>query len=149
MQRLQNIKWVKCSSPAAIVNNAAVLQDTIDTKGFDEALFIVQLGATDIALSVCKLAESDASNMGSATDVPNADLSVSPATLPSATADDTAIGIHVKLGGPRKRYMRLSVTVGNGSTGAFTACYVLLSKGEVFPGASTPTDRGFGQMLLA
>lgn len=145
MQNLQNIKIVPVVNPAAIVDDAAFTTATIDTKGWDEALFIVHFGAMDIAVAVFKLQESDDSGMSGAADISGADFSVSPATLPSASADNTLFGIHVKLGGSRKRYMDLSLTGGDGSTGTFASALVILSKGETNP--ATVADRGFNQLL--
>lgn len=145
MQNLQNIKILPVTSPAAIVDDAAFVTNIIDTKGWDEALFVLQLGATDIAMAALKLTESEDSAMSGAVDISGADFSVSPATLPSAGADDTLFGIHVKLGGSRKRYMDLSATGGNGSVGAFASGFVILSKGEASP--DSVAERGFNQLL--
>lgn len=145
MQNLQNLKIVGITPPAAIVDNAAYTTATVDTKGWDEALFVVYFGAMDIAAAAFKLQESDDSGMSGAADVSGADFSVSPATLPSATADNTFFGIHVKLGGSRKRYMDISLTGGDGSTGTYATALVILGKGEVNP--ASVSDRGFSQLL--
>lgn len=145
MQRLQNIKAVNVTSPRIINDNTAYTTTTLDTMGFDEALFIVQLGALDIAVAALKLQESNDSGMSGAVDISGADFSVSPATLPSASADDTFVGIHVKLGGARKRYLDLSFTAGDGAAGTYASVLVLLSKAEAFP--ASLADRGFGQLL--
>lgn len=145
MQNLQNIKIVGITPPAAIVDDAAFTTATVDTLGWDEALFVVYLGATDIALAALKVQESDDSGMSGAADITGADFSVSPATLPSATADNTFVGVHVKLGGSRKRYMDVSMTGGNGTAGAYATAFVLLAKGELNP--ASVSGRGFGQLL--
>lgn len=145
MQILQQIKILPVTSPAAIVDNAAFVTNIIDTKGWDEALFVFQLGASDIAMAALKLTESEDSAMSGAVDITGADFSVSPATLPSATADDTLFGVHVKLGGSRKRYMDLSATGGDGSAGAFASGFVILAKGEASP--DSVSERGFNQLL--
>lgn len=145
MQRLQNLEIRKLIEPGAIVDNAAFTTDTIDTKGYDEALFIIQFGAMDIAMAALKLTESDASNMSGAVDVAGADFSVSPATLPAGTDDHLLFGIHVKLGGSRKRYLDVSATGGDGSAGTYASGVVLLGKGAIDP--STVAGRGFSQLL--
>ena len=145
MQRLQNLKAVNTTSPRVINDNTAYTTATLDTIGFDEALFIIQFGAMDIAVAALKLQESNDSGMSGATDITGADFSVSPATLPSATADDTLVAIHVKLGGVRKRYLDLSFTAGDGAAGTYASVLTLLSKAEAYPGNAT--DRGFGQLL--
>lgn len=144
MQRLQDIKIVPVTSPAAIVDNAAFTTAIIDTKGWDEALFCVQFGALDVAVAALKLQESDDSGMSGAADVDGADFSTD-GTLPADTADDTFVGIHVKLGGSRKRYMDLTFTGGNGTTGTYANAFVILAKGEASP--SSVAGRGFGQLL--
>lgn len=145
MQVLQNLKVVKVTPPAVIVDAASLTTDTIDTKGWDEALFIVELGATDIAMTALKVQESDDSGMSGAEDITGADFSVSPATLPSATADNTQFGVHVKLGGSRKRYLDVVATGGDGSAGAYISVYVILSKGKEAPDSTS--ERGFNQLL--
>lgn len=145
MQKLQNLKIVKITAPAAIVDNAAFTTDIVDTKGWDEALVVAEFGAMDIAMATLKVQESDDSGMSGAADISGADFSVSPATLPSATADNTQFGVHIKLGGSRKRYIDVSATGGDGTSGTYGAIYVLLSKAETSP--STTTDRGFNQCL--
>lgn len=145
MQRLQDIKIVKLTSPAAIVDNNPFVTDIIDTKGWDEALFIFQFGAMDIAMAALKLTESEDSGMSGATDISGADFSVAPATLPSDTADDTCFAVHVKLGGSRKRYIDATATGGNGTAGTYMSGIVILAKGETSPGSAA--GRGFNQLL--
>lgn len=145
MQRLQDLEIRKLIEPGAIVDAAAFTTDTIDTIGYDEALFVVQFGAMDIAMAALKLTESDDSGMSGAADITGADFSVAPATLPSASADHLLFGIHVKLGGSRKRYMDLSATGGDGSAGTYASGVVLLAKGEIDP--ATTAGRGFSQLL--
>lgn len=145
MQRLQDLTFIGVTPPAAIVDNAAFTTGTIDTYGYDEMLIIAYFGAMDIAMSALKVQESDASNMASAADVSGADYSVSPATLPSATSDNTAFAVHVKCGGSRKRYLDLSATGGDGTSGTFLCCFAIGAKAEVRQ--SSATLRGFAQAL--
>lgn len=145
MQRLQDLTFIGVTPPAAIVDNAAFTTGTIDTYGYDEMLIIAYFGAMDIAMAALKVQESDASNMSGATDVSGADFSVSPATLPSATADNAAFRVHVKCGGSRKRYLDLSATGGDGTAGTFLCAFALGAKAEVRP--SSATLQGFSQAL--
>jgi hypothetical protein len=145
MQRLQNLKFFQVTAPAAINDNTAFTTATIDTLGYDEMLIEVAFGAMDIAVAALKLQESDDSGMSGAADITGADFSVSPATLPSATDDNHFYGIHVKLGGARKRYMDLSFTAGDGAAGTFASVNAILGKGEAEP--STAATRGFTQLL--
>lgn len=143
MNVLQNIEVRKLIEPAAIVDDAAFTTDIIDMKGVREALFIVQFGAMDIAMAALKLTESEDSGMSGATDVPGADFSVSPLTLPSATADHLLFLVHVTNRGNRKRYLDVSATGGNGSAGTYAAGVVLLAKEETGP--STAALQGASQ----
>ena len=145
MNSLQQVKVVKVTTPAAIVDNAAFTTDAIDTKGWNEALFIVEFGAMDIAMAALKLTESEDSGMSGAADISGADFSVSPATLPSATADNLLFGISVKLGGNRKRYLDLSATGGDGTAGTYMSVIVVLTKGSESP--NTAAEQGFSQCL--
>jgi hypothetical protein len=143
MYDLQSVKVVQITPPGAIVDNAAFTTATLDTRGFGEVLFIVNIGALDIAIAALKLQESDASNMASATDITGADFSVSPLTLPIDTADNTNIQIHVRLGANRKRYMDISVTGGDGSAGSYVSILAILGRGSADP--STAALAGAGQ----
>ncbi len=45
MQDLQAVKTVAVASPGPIVDDAAFTTNTVDTKGFKKARFVVMLGA--------------------------------------------------------------------------------------------------------
>lgn len=139
-----NQKTVVLTQPAAIIDDAAVTVAALDAAGVGFVTFEVLLGATDIALTVCKLTESD--DDSSYSDVPGADFSVLPATLPSATDDNKVFAVQVNMLG-RKRYLKMAVTVGNGSAGGFVAVLARLSRMQITP--STATDRGYGKELFA
>ena len=148
MQRLQNLKAVMVTSPAAISDDAALVTNTIDTAGYEEMLIIFMVGAIDVAMTGLKLQESDSSNMAGAADVPNAIFGVTGAGMVGPLEDDMLFGIHVKLGGGgRKRYMDLFATTGNGVAGTYGSCVAILSKNDISP-AST-SDRGFTRLLYA
>ena len=140
----QNCKFVNTTPPAAIIDNAAATTAALDTKGWEEATFIVQLGALDIAISTMKLQESDSSGSGY-TDISGADFSVSPLTLPSATADNNLYAIYVNLVG-RKRYLDLSLTLGDGAAGTYVSVLAILSRGKEAP--NTASERGVAQQAL-
>lgn len=143
MQLLQRIKFVQVTAPVAINDNTAYTTNSVDTLGFDEVLFEIQFGAMDIAVAALKVRESD--DDSSYGDVSGADFSVSPATLPSATDDNHYYGVHVKCGGPRKRYLDLSFTAGDGAAGTYAAVTAALAKAESEPNSAT--TRGFTQLL--
>jgi hypothetical protein len=142
---LHKVKTVAVTKPGAIVDNAAFVTDIIDTIGFRALRIVVLLGALDIALAALKLRESDASDMTGAVDVSGADFSVSPATLPSATADNTLVAIHVNLNG-RRRYLDLSMTGGDGAAGTYAVAWADLYRASEAP--SDATARGFAQELI-
>lgn len=137
----QNIKIVGITPPAAIVDNAAYTTASIDTKGWDHALVVCYFGAMDIAMATLKLQESD--DDSTYTDVTGGNFS-SAGTLPSATADNTFVGWSVDLRG-KKRYLDVSATGGDGTSGTYMAAFVILTRGATSP--SSATGRGFGQLL--
>lgn len=141
-----NQKLVVLTPPAAIVDNAAVTTATLDASDAGFVTIEVIFGATDIAVSAMKLRESDDSGMSGAADVPGADFSVLPATLPDADADNLAFAIQVNMLG-RKRYLDLSLTVGDGSAGTYVVVLARLSRMQTTP--STASGRGYSQELFA
>ncbi len=146
MQVLQRLNFLEVTAPVAINDNTAYTTTTIDTLGMgDELLVVIKFGAMDIAVAALKLQESNSSNMSGATDISGADFSVAPATLPSATSDNTFFGIHVKLGGARKRYLDLSFTAGDGAAGTYAYAEAIFTRVESDP--SSATTRGFAQFL--
>lgn len=144
-----NYKLVSVTPPAAIVDNAALTTAYVDTAGFDHARFILHLGAMDIAMTELKLTECDTSG-GSYTDVTGAvfgtstDIDGSASTLPSATDDNKFFTIDVDLRG-RKRYLDLSATCGDGSTGTYAEISCMLFRRDTMP--ITKTARGVGGAL--
>lgn len=149
-----NKKIVNAIIPVAIVNNAAVSSLVIDTLGFDYLEFIVQLGATDIALSAFKVQESDtktnSTTLSSGADVTgtvfgtDANDAGSTSTLPSATDDNKIYKFEIDLRG-RKRYLQVQATVGSGSTGAYVSGIAELSRGQQVP--TTAADKGVAQLM--
>lgn len=141
-----NQKFLNVTPPAAIVDNAAFTTATVDTLGAGWVTFLVTLGALDIAVAALKLRESDDSGMSGAADVPGADFSVSPATLPAADADNNLYAIHVNMLG-RKRYLDLTLTGGDGTAGSYATVHAILDRLQQTP--LTAADRGFAQELFA
>ena len=140
MQNLQTVKTQWITKPGVIVDNAAFTTTTVETKGYRKARLVVGLGALDIAITALKLQESDDSGMSGAADVTGADFSVSPLSLPGATADNNLYAIHVDLRG-RKRYLDLSLTGGDGAAGTYAIAWVDLYDAETEPNSAT--ERGF------
>jgi hypothetical protein len=104
----------------ALRDNTTVTSDAVDMSKFHEAMFVLLIGATDIAVDA-KLQESDAS-AGTYTDISG--KAIAQAT---STDDNKQWVINLKSHEltPTKRYARLSVTVGDGTTGAHTAAVAL------------------------
>jgi len=138
-------KFINVTPPAAINDNTAFTTGAVDMQGWRHATFLIILGATDIAVAALKLTESEASDMTGATDVPGADFSVAPATLPADTDDNTIFAIHCRSLGKRKRYLDLSFTAGNGTLGTFASVIAVLSDPEIFPVSAA--DRGLAAEL--
>lgn len=143
MFSLQRCKYINVTPPAAIVDNAAFTTASVDRKGWDEIAFIVSLGALDIALAAFKLRESD--DDSSYSDVSGADFSVSPLTLPGATADNNLYAIFVN-GVGRKRYLDLSLTGGDGAAGTYATVLAILSRAQEAP--DTASERGLAQQAI-
>ena len=145
----QNVKVVRVTDPAAIKDNAAWTTEEIDTKGFDYLQVFCYIGASDIAVAVLKVQESDTSGSGFA-DVTglvfgtstNTDGSTS--SLPSATDDNKFFCFDIDLRG-RDRYIDLSATAGDGAAGTYMAAWAVLSRAGETP--MTATERGCSQIL--
>lgn len=146
-----NNKYLQITPPAAIVDNAAFTTNTIDTIGYDYCTIVISFGAMDVAMAALKVQESNDSGMSGAADVTglvygtSTNTAGSTSSLPSATADNTLFAFHIDLRG-RKRYLDVSATGGDGTTGTYMAAFAVLSRGEVAP--STAALRGFSQELL-
>ena len=147
-------KIVSVIQPAAIIDNASATTAVVDTLGWDYAVFDIQLGATDIALTALKLQESDAlngSDLDSGADVSGTVFGTSvndtgsASTLPSATDDNKLYAFFVDLRG-RKRYLDLVATVGDGSSGGYLAATCSLFRGSVSP--SSAATAGYAQRII-
>jgi hypothetical protein len=142
----QEAKYVVAIAPAAIIDNASATVTVIDTIGSSYAEVMVQLGATDIALTALRLEESDVSGSGYTT-VPNANFSGGldsdggTLTLPSSTDDNETMVFKGSLLG-RKRYLRLVVTFGDGAAGGFVSAIARLSGLAVVPDVTTDLANG-------
>lgn len=148
-------KIVRVVSPQAIVDNTSWTCQVIDAAGYDLVEIVVQLGATDIAMTALKVQESDvaasATALTSGADVTGAVFGTSvndtgsASTLPSATADDTFVSILIDMRG-RKRYLLLVATIGDGTAGGFIAAHANLWRAKDAP--RTAAQCGFGQRLI-
>jgi hypothetical protein len=146
---LQNTKYVNLIPPVARLDNGSYTTTQVDTLGYDYATFVVNLGATDIAMTALKVQESDTDGSNFA-DVPGAvygtstNIAGSTSALPTATDDDDIFLIEVDLRG-RKRYLDLVATAGNGTAGTFASGVCILSRASNAP--VTAAERGCNQIL--
>jgi FlaG/FlaF family flagellin (archaellin) len=144
-------KVVNLTPPAAIVDDASLTVAELDTAGFDYAVILVTLGATDIAMTALKVTESDTAGSGHA-DVTgliygtSTDIEGNTSALPSATDDNGIFAFEIDLRG-RKRYLDVTATVGNGSTGAFVTVTAILSRASERP--ISLTEKGYVGCLRA
>lgn len=103
-------KAVQAIAPAVLAANTNGV--SIDLKGFDSALFVINTGAIDAAGDfTVKLQESDTGTSGW-TDVDAADLLGS---VPATLAANTAYRIGY-IGSKRKRYVRAVATKAGGTS---------------------------------
>lgn len=151
MNPLQNTKILNTIPPAVIKDNASFTAVAVDTKGWDWAMFVFSLGATDIAMAALKLQESDDDGSGDAyADVSGAsfasatDIDGAAAALPSATDDNKVFVIEVDCRA-RNRYLKPVATAGDGAAGTYLAAICILGRGEITP--ITAANRGCGQIL--
>lgn len=149
MNELQKTKFLIVISPAAIKDNAAWTTNEIDTLGWDYLTIVFFTGATDIALAALKVQESDTSGSGFA-DVTGLICGTSTtidgvtSALMSATDDNKITVFEIDLRG-RKRYIDLSATAGDGTSGTYAAAIAMLSRGKDAP--VTATERGCDEIL--
>lgn len=149
-------KWVSVTPPAAIVDNAALTCNVIDTLGYDFCQIYVYTGATDIAAVAMKVQESDTKSnttaLTSGADVTGLvsgtsnNIAGSTSALPTSTADNTCYLFEVDCRG-RKRYLLPVVTAGDGAAGSYYAIHAELSAPEVAP--VTASERGCLEILRA
>lgn len=147
-------KLVRSVSPAAIVDNASLTCQVVDTQGFRFARYVFYFGAMDIAVVALKIQEADAKSSATAltspTDVTGAIYGTSnndtgvASTLPSATDDDKFFTVEIDLRG-RKRYLNPVATMGDGAAGTFVCAWCELYRGENTP--TIATDKGAAQNL--
>jgi len=149
MINAQNCKFVSVTPPAAIVDNAAYTTAEIDTLGWDYATIVVYLGATDIAMAALAVTESDTSGSGHANITglvwgTSTNIDGSTSALPSATDDNKFQIAQIDLRG-RKRYLDVSATAGDGTTGTYATILCILSRGATDP--VTASEMGADEVL--
>ena len=132
-----NAKWLPVLQPAANSTGAASTAE-IDTLGYGYLELLIMLGATDAALSVLKVVESDTTGDGSAVDITGLVFGTSntsegvASVLPAANDDNKAYLFNVDLKG-RKRFLTLKITAGTSTGGVLLAAIARLSRAAVAP----------------
>lgn len=146
MNELQHCKFVAAVKPTAITDNATATADVIDCRGFDFATIVVQLGATDIALTALKV-QNCATSGGTYADITGATfaggtgLGGATLALPSATDDGQPCVFQIDLRG-LDPFLKLVVTFGDGTAGGFSAAVAILSRAKFPPITSAATADG-------
>lgn len=149
MLHASECKLVNLTPPAAIVDNASFTVAELDTLGFDYAVIYVMLGATDIAFTAAAVTESDTSGSGHANVTgliygTSTNTAGSTSTLPTATDDDEIFAFEIDLR-YRKRYLDLTLTIGNGTVGGFAVVWAELFRAKELP--ISAAERGCNQIL--
>jgi hypothetical protein len=149
MHGFQDYKIISVTPPAAKADDASFTTAEIDTRGFDRLAIIVYLGDTDIAMAALKVTESDTTGSGH-TDITglvygtSTGIDGAASALPSATDDNKFFAFELDLRG-RKRFIDVTATAGNGSTGTYAAIFALgFSREENLQSAA---NRGFANIL--
>lgn len=147
-------KLVRVVSPAAIVDNASLTCQVVDTQGFRFARYVFYFGAMDIAAVALKIQEADAKSSATAltspADVTGAIFGTSnkddgtASALPSATDDDKFFTVEIDLRG-RKRFLNPVATMGDGAAGTFVCAWCELYRGEIVP--TSAAQKGVSQNL--
>lgn len=137
MNRMQNIKYVAVTPPAAIIDNASATTAEIDTLGFDYLTVVAHLGATDIAMTALAVTESDTTGSGHANVTglvygTSTDIDGNTSALPSADDDNKFFVFQIDLRG-RKRYIDVTATCGDGAAGTYLTIIGMLSRADDTP----------------
>ena len=146
MNSLQQAKFVAAIKPAAIIDDASATAEAIDTRGWDYATIIVQLGATDIAMTALKV-QNSATSGGSYVDIAGATFDAGTGmggavlALPSATDDGQTCVFQIDMRN-KDPFLKVVATFGNGSAGGFIAAVCVLSRGKIGPVLSTEAADG-------
>lgn len=99
---------------ARLLNNGNVTGTAVDTQGYDGCLFVLNLGTIDatVDMAISRCATAGFSTVTAITGASIAQV--------SATGDGFIVAVDVWR--PSQRYLRASITIGNGTTGAQLAC---------------------------
>lgn len=146
MNPSQMATYAVAISPAAILDNASATAAEIDTAGSAYCEIVLQLGATDIAMTALKVQECDTSG-GSFADISGAtfdggtDTAGGTLALPGATDDNQTCVFQINCDG-RKRFLKVVATFGDGTAGGYIAGVARLSGKDLLPTADASLADG-------
>ena len=149
MNPMQNCKFITITPPQAIKDNASWTTAEIDTAGWDYMTIVAHLGATDIALTALAITEGDVS--GTVANVTgliwgtSTNIDGTTSALPSATDDNTFQVAEIDLRA-RKRYIDVTATIGDGTSGGYLTIIAILSRADTAVPISI-SDRGCDEIL--
>jgi hypothetical protein len=132
MHNAQLSKYAVAIAPAAIVDDATATATVVDARGARYVEIVVQLGATDIAMTALKV-QSSATSGGTYADVTGATFDEGTASdgtalaLPSGTDDNQTCVFQIKMDNVNP-FLKVVATFGNGSAGGFIAAIARLSE---------------------
>jgi len=148
MNLLNLSKFFNAIPPAAIKDDAAFASRVIDRADFMPSdakgvLFIVQLGATDIAAAVLRVQESD--TQSDATTLGGTPATIKDVTTkPGADDDNGLFGVYINAEEWQERYLQIQATAGDGSAGTFLTALAIADH----PGNNEVTAAGLGLTSL-
>lgn len=122
-------KFFSVTPPGAILDDAAATTTVIDCQGYALIMITAYFGATDIAAAVLKVQDSNSSG-SDFVDITGSDL----ASSATAGIDNTAISWFIR---PKKRYLDLNFTAGNGSLGTYFTAFAFGFRAEALPTTAT------------
>ncbi len=137
MIRHQDQKTVVMTFPVAIVDDASFTTIEVDTKGWDYAQIFICVGFTDIAMAALAVTEADVTatshaNVTGLIFATSNNIAGSTSALPTSDDDNKLWRCDIDLR-YRKRFLDLTMTAGNGSTGTFAVAWCVLSRGRTAP----------------
>jgi len=127
MNELQNTKIFSAIPPGVIKDNAAFVSNVLDKRDFpgaDYIEFVGVIGATDVAMAVLKVMESDTKT--DATTLGGTPTLVKDSTTkPTATDDDKVFVFGIDLRKSRERFLQIQGTAGDGTSGTYLAAVAI------------------------
>lgn len=132
MDDLQNAIYEQVIAPQ-VLDNGAASSNVVDVSDCKDVLFLVELGAIDVAATVFKVMESDTkTNATTLGGTPTEVVDITDTDTPGASDDNQTWVIRVQCNGQRKRYIQLQLTAGDGTNGiAVSASAIKRPLGEV------------------